>query len=239
MRLGLVVPLANEEVTVDEFLRRVLVQLSPGDAVFCVIDNASRDRTLELVEHHARDDERVMVVWAPENRCVVDAYFRGYRAAFEYGCDWILEIDGGLSHLPEQIPQFVAAMKRGHDFVVGSRFMTGGAFDGPLSRRLISYLGGRLANFLLGTRMNDMTSGYQCFTRPAMEMVLGAGVQSRGPFFQTEIKYMLRDTDYFEVPIRYSNPTGRVAAQSIAEALRILLRLSFRPRTRPDMSQSP
>ena len=50
MRLGVVVPLANEEATVGEFLGRVTRQLTAADAVFCVVDNASRDRTREAVE---------------------------------------------------------------------------------------------------------------------------------------------------------------------------------------------
>src|SRR4051812_15019646 len=81
MRLGVVVPLANEEATLDDFLGRVLAQLGHEDGVFCVVDNASRDRTRELVEANARRDPRVSLVWAPHNRCVVDAYFSGYHAA--------------------------------------------------------------------------------------------------------------------------------------------------------------
>src|SRR5690242_14480447 len=111
-RLGVVTPLANEEQTVEEFLRRVLAQLTADDRVFCVVDNASRDATRQRVEDVASKDSRVVLVWAPENRCVVDAYFRGYREALAAGCRWVLEMDGGLSHLPEQIPQFIAAMEQ-------------------------------------------------------------------------------------------------------------------------------
>src|SRR5262249_26903670 len=38
MRLGVTVPLANEETTIDEFLDRVLGQLTSADRVFCVLD---------------------------------------------------------------------------------------------------------------------------------------------------------------------------------------------------------
>src|SRR5262249_29847334 len=100
MRLGVVVPLANEESTIDDFTARVLAQLGRDDRLFCVVDNASRDSTRDRVERHGRRDGRVCLVWAPENRCVVDAYFRGYRAALDAGSRWVLEMDGGLSHLP-------------------------------------------------------------------------------------------------------------------------------------------
>ena len=104
IRLGVVIPLSNEEATVTELLKRVSLQLSDNDRVFCVVDHSSKDETRRLVEEYALKDLRVLLVWAPENQCVVDAYFAGYRAAIEAGAQWILEMDGGFSHLPEEIP---------------------------------------------------------------------------------------------------------------------------------------
>jgi dolichol-phosphate mannosyltransferase len=222
MRLGVVVPLANEEDTVDELLDRVLAQLTAADRVFCVVDNASRDRTRERVAARAAQDGRVALVWAPENRCVVDAYFRGYREALAAGCRWVLEMDGGLSHLPEEIPQFVRAMEQGHDYAGGCRFMPGGAYSGPLTRYLISKGGTVLTNWLLGTRMKDMTSGFECFSRRAMEKVVTHGVRSRAHFFQTEIKFLLRHDRWVEVPIHYRNPSKSVGGSSLREAFRHL-----------------
>jgi dolichol-phosphate mannosyltransferase len=222
MRLGVTVPLANEESTIEDFLARVLGQLSDEDAIFCVVDQASKDQTKQLVAKWARMDSRVVLVWAPENRCVVDAYFRGYRAALNAGCRWILEMDGGLSHQPEEMGQFIQALQKGFDYVGGCRFMTGGSYKGPRSRYLISLGGTLLANLLLGTRMKDMTSGFEGFSRRAMQQVVERGVRSRGHFFQTEIKYQLRNWKWTEVPIHYRNPSASVGRQSIQEAFRNL-----------------
>lgn len=225
LRLGVLVPLANEETTIDEFLRRVLNHLSAIDRVFCVLDRISVDGTLARVRAAAQTDARVCLVWAPENRCVVDAYFRGYRAAWESGCRWILEMDGGLSHAPEEIPRFIAAMERGVDYAAGSRFIPGGSYRGPWARYLLSKGGTLLTNLLLGTRMRDMTSGFECFSARAMEYVLRRGVRSRAHFFQTEIRWLLRDWPWVEVPINYRNPSKRVGQAAIGEALRNLWRL--------------
>jgi len=221
-RLGIVTPLANEEATVDQFLDRVLQQLGPCDLVFCVLDNASRDSTRERVTNRNACDSRVRLVWAPENRSVVDAYFRGYREAFAAGCQWILEMDGGLSHPPEQIPQFIQAMESGVDFAAGSRFSAGGSYSGRWSRYLLSKGGTVLTNLLLGTRMHDMTSGFECFSRKAMEHVLRRGVESRGHFFQTEIRYSLHDWAWKEVPFSYACPSKSVGQSQVVESFRIL-----------------
>ncbi len=224
-RLGIVTPLANEEATIDEFLDRVLRQLGPGDLVFCVLDNASRDSTRERIASRNARDSRVRLVWAPENRSVVDAYFRGYREAFAAGCQWILEMDGGLSHDPEFIPRFIQAMETGADFAAGSRFMPGGSYSGRWSRYLLSKGGTLLTNLLLGTRMHDMTSGFECFNRKAMEFVLRRGVESRGHFFQTEIRYSLRNWAWTEVPISYACPSKSVGQSQVMESFRILWKL--------------
>jgi len=232
-RLGVVIPLANEEKTVDELLERVLAQLTSADRVFCVVDNASADQTRAAVERASARDSRVTLVWAPENRSVVDAYFRGYREALAAHCQWVLEMDGGLSHLPEQIPQFIRAMEAGYQYAAGSRFMPGGRFRGKLSRRIVSKGGTLLSNLLLQTRMKDMCSGFECFTHEALRRVVAHGVASRAHFFQTEIRFLLRRCKWVEVPITYRGPAKPVPGSSIREALRVLWSLRAEAHARP------
>lgn len=280
MRLAVIIPLANEEKTVPELLARVAARLGPEDAIFCIVDNASRDNTRGAVERFAATSGQWPVasdpkpgndralpftlsaertecagkfthnhspfpspapraprpaprapspqlncVWAPENRCVVDAYFRGYREAYETGAEWILEMDGGLSHLPEEIPRFIAAMESGVDFAGGSRFIKGGQFNGRLSRRTVSFLGTWLANMFLDTKMFDMTSGFECFNRKAMQSVLEHGVRSQAHFFQTEIRYLMHRLNWVEVPITYSCPSKSVGKNSLLDAFKSLYAL--------------
>jgi dolichol-phosphate mannosyltransferase len=75
---------------------------------------------------------------------------------------------------------------------------------------------------MLHAKMTDMTSGFECFNRRAMEIVLQRGVASRANFFQTEIRYMMHGLRWAEVPIRYNNDQVRIGRSSIREAFRIL-----------------
>lgn len=225
IRLAVVIPLANEEQVVEELLVRVLGYLSPLDRIFCIVDLASKDNTRNKVELCATRDPRVIAIWAPENRCVVDAYFRGYTAALDSGAEWILEMDGGLSHQPEDIPRFTQHIGGGFDYVAGCRFMPGGSHTGSISRRLLSWGGSKLANIFLRTHMRDMTSGFEMFSRKAMQKVVTSGVRSRAHFFQTEIKYLLKDWRWVEVPIAYRATTPRVPAGSINESLKLLWKM--------------
>ena len=100
--------------------------------------------------------------------------------------------------------------------------MAGGSHTGSFWRRFVSWSGGVLGNALLGTRMRDMTSGFEMFSSKAMKLVTIHGVRSRAHFFQTEIKYLLRDWRWVEVPITYRSTSPRVPSGALVESLRLL-----------------
>lgn len=193
-----------------------------------IVDKVTRDDTRELLDEHAKNCANLRVIWAPENREVVDAYVRGYHEALALHPDWILEIDAGFSHQPSDIPLLFQKMGQGYDCVFGSRFCPGGSIENSSRQRYwISYGGTLLANLVLGTRLYDMTSGFQLFAAEALRMILNRGIRSRGPFFQTEMKTYCRHLAIAEVPIRYtaaSHPVGRRAIQDAISNLGYLFR---------------
>ena len=224
--------MANEAETATRFVDSVLTNCGAlGRRKFlAVVDQASKDDTCKVLEAYAATTPELTVVWAPENRGVVDAYVRRYREALQTDADWILEIDAGFSHQPSDIPSLLEKMRQDYDCVFGSRFCPGGAFvDRSFARYWISYGGTLVTNLVLGTKLTDMTSGFQLFTRGALETILGRGIRSRGPFFQTEMKAHCRDLKVVEVPIQYRSPTHAVGSAALGDAFLNLWRL-FRAR---------
>src|SRR5689334_10020157 len=182
VHLAVVCPMANEADTAVPFVEQVCKACEPVERVtfFAILDNATKDNTVELLRDYAKTEPRLQVVWAPENRCVVDGYVRGYREALASGADWILEIDAGFSHRPEDIPQFFPYMVQGFDCVFGSRFMPGGKItSSSLSRKAVSWGGTILTNALIGTRLTDMTSGFEMFRCDVLQRILDTGIHSR------------------------------------------------------------
>lgn len=220
--------MANESGSAVEFVGQVLDRCEGFRSVelFVVLDRVSKDNTLDLLRSYSRTDSRLKPVWAPDNRCVVDAYVRGYREALASGADWILEIDAGFSHRPADIPQFFDKMARGYDCVFATRFASGGSIEGSSAKRKVLSRGGTvLTNLVLRTKLSDMTSGFQLFRRDVLERILKKGIFSRGPFFQTEMKAYCFNLNVAEVPITYSMASHNVAMGSIRESLQQLKRL--------------
>jgi dolichol-phosphate mannosyltransferase len=234
IKLGIVCPMANEETSAARFVNAVLDQCLPRGfkaiTFFVILDRVSRDGTRELLNDLKTERPELEVVWSPENRSVVDAYVRGYREALDAGCDWVLEIDAGFSHQPSDIPQFFDKMLEGYDCVFGSRFCKGGSIsESSTKREVISRGGTFLTNLMLGTKLKDMTSGFEMFTHDALSEILKKGIRSRGPFFQTEIKAYCRNLRIVEVPIQYRAASHSINNQALKDSFSNLWRL-FRRR---------
>jgi dolichol-phosphate mannosyltransferase len=224
--------MANEKTTALQFVEKVLQEASCHSftevSLFTVFDRVCTDGTLEMLREHAVSEPRLKVVFAAESRCVVDAYMAGYDHALKAGCDWILEMDAGFSHDPESIGDFLQHIADPVDVIYGTRFTLGGRIqNSSFKRRLISKFGGITSNILLGTRLGDMTSGYILYSRHALQQVLERGILSKGPFFQTEMKYHARHLKYAEVPIIYSGASHHIGKRAMMDARSNLRRLAL------------
>lgn len=233
---AVVVPMANEEpdfVAYTEAMRKALDRSGNG-RVYMVVDRVSKDRTLELCHALSSTDPRFITLWEPENRNLVDAYLAGYRAAFKAGHACIIEMDAGLSHDPRALPMFLRVLNEGNECAFGSRFINGGSIaESNFKRWFLSKTGTVLSNVLLGTRMYDMTSGYQGFHRDVVARFMHHPFRSTAHFYQTELRYLLRDTRFAEIPIHYKAPSPRVSQGAIRNSIAVLLhyfkqRLCFR-----------
>lgn len=230
LRLAIACPIANEAETARSFVSELLQACAGLGAVslIAVFDRACHDRTPEILAEMSQADPRIHVVWEREGRCPADAYRRAYREALASGYEWVLEINAGYRHQPGDLLQFFPLMAGGQfDCIFGSRFLPGGSMKTQSrQRRLLSERGTTLANLLLGTRLTDMTSGYEMFRREVLAMVMARGIRSRFHFLQTEIKALCRRQRVCEVPIRYASPGQALGARVLSDAAWQLLRVS-------------
>lgn len=222
----IVMPVANEEDTMERILDEILELPYDNLHIYPVIDSYSRDRTEEIIRRKAVQNDRVKCIYYKESKGVISCYLEGFRQALKDGAQRILEMDGGGSHLPSEIPQFLEKLDEGYDCVWGSRFMEGGSMRRqPLYRRILSQGGTWLANLVLGTRLRDMTSGFEGFQRAVLEQMDLAAFLSTGHMYQTEMRFYCRKFRTVEVPIHYVGTASSLKGSSVTEALRLLFQL--------------
>lgn len=222
---AVIVPMANEEKEFQPFvdvLAHSLDRLKCGK-VFIVVDTVSKDKTLELCNDLSALDPRFITVWAPDNKNIVDAYLRGYKEAINAGAEIIIEMDAGLSHDPRALPMFLRVLNEGNECAFGSRFINGGSIhDSNWQRTFFSRLGTVLSNVLLGTKLYDMTSGFQGFHASVVKDFVDYPLLSKAHFYQTELRYLLRYKRFAEIPIHYRAPSPSVSRKAISNSLYVL-----------------
>ncbi len=227
---AVVIPMANEETDFYPFIKILtsVISANPSGTVYFVIDQVSTDKTLELCRELSSANPSFKTIWAPENKNVVDAYICGYREALQNNHDFIIEMDAGLSHDPEAIPLFLYALCQGVDCAFGSRFIEGGSIaDSNWRRYFLSKFGTLLSNLLLGTKLHDMTSGFQGFSADVVRQFVNYPLLSKAHFYQTELRYLLRKKTFCELPIHYKAPSPRVSKKAIVNSFDVLFHYFF------------
>lgn len=222
----IVMPVANEESTMGQILDEILGLPYENLYIYPVVDSYSKDRTEEIIREKEKISDKVKCIFYQESTGVISCYLEGFRQALADGAERILEMDGGGSHKPAEIPQFLEKMEEGYDCVWGSRFMEGGSMkEQPLYRRILSQGGTFLSNFVLGTRLKDMTSGFEGFQREVLESMNLDSFLSTGHMYQTEMRFYCRNLRTIEVPIHYVGTASSLKGSSVTEALKLLFQL--------------
>lgn len=221
----IVMPVANEEDTMASVIEEILALPYDNLYLYPVVDNFSKDKTEEIIRSYEKTG-RVKCIFFEKSTGVISCYLEGYKRALEDGADCVLEMDGGGSHMPKEIPQFVDNLEKGYDCVFGSRFVKGGDISNhPLYRRILSSGGTLLSNMVLGTKLKDMTSGFEGFQADVLKRMNLDKFLSTGHMYQTEMRFYCRKLNTIEVPIHYVGGSSSLKFKSVKEALKILFEL--------------
>ena len=211
-RVLIVTPTYDERDNLEPFLKGVFDALP--EAHVLVVDDASPDGTGELADAIAAIDERVHVHHRPGKLGLGSAYLDAFERALVEGYDVVFEMDTDLSHDPRYLPDFLQAIERGADVVIGSRNVPGGGVEGwGPGRHVLSKGGSLYSRLILGLNVHDLTSGFKAFRREVLEAIPLRRVRSEGYSFQIELTYRaaLAGFRIDEVPIVF---VDRRAGQS-------------------------
>ena len=160
MKILLIVPAYNEEENIVRVCRNIRENYPQYD--FVVINDGSKDRTLELCK-----ENRFPVISLPVNLGLAGAFQTGMKYAYKNDYDGAVQFDADGQHLPEYIDGMVNEMKKGKDIVIGSRFVNE---KKPFSLRMIgSHLIASTIRLTTGFKIKDPTSGMRIFNRETIK----------------------------------------------------------------------
>ena len=210
MKLSVLVPVYNEERTLEEVVRRVCAIQIAKEII--LVDDGSEDRSREILARLKDQSERandplnqIKVFLQPENQ--------GKGAAIKTAIshvtgDIVIIQDADLEYDPKDYPSLLEPIQDGSaDVVYGTRFAGGGAhrvlfFWHSLGNRMLTLL----SNMLTNLNLSDMEVGYKVFRA---EVLKGIELKSNRFGFEPEITVKLakKHCRFYEVPISYHGRT--------------------------------
>lgn len=196
MRVSIIMPVYNEEKTIEEITRRVLAL--PLDLELLIVDDASSDRTPQVLS--GLSDSRIRLLRHERNRGKGAAIRTAIPAATG---DVVVIQDADLEYDPAQIPELLDPIVSGRaDVVYGSRFLGGPhrvhLFWHYVANQLLTFL----SNLLNDLNLTDMETCYKCIRR---ELLQSIRLRSDRFAIEPEItaKLARRGARFYEMPIRY------------------------------------
>jgi dolichol-phosphate mannosyltransferase len=232
MKALVIVPTYNERENLPRLVPAILGQ---GESFHVlVVDDNSPDGTGAIADDLAAADSRVNVLHRDGKRGLGTAYVAGFKWALERGFDYVFEMDADFSHDPADLPRLLEGAMRG-DCAVGSRWVAGGGTENwSYLRTVISRGGSVYSKLILGVPVNDLTSGFKCFSAHVLRALDLDSIQSNGYGFQVEVNYRCHRKGFriVEVPINFvDRRVGKSKMNSgiVFEAARVVWKLKFSP----------
>ncbi|MFL6256511.1 MAG: polyprenol monophosphomannose synthase [Pyrinomonadaceae bacterium] len=204
-RTLIVVPTYNERENVARLVKE-LFEVAP-EADVCLLDDASPDGTADCAAELFGRDPRFSVLRRAGARGYGRSLVDGYRRALEGDYARLVQLDADFSHDPRRIPALIEASHTA-DVVIGSRYCVGGGVENwPMRRRALSRFANAYVARITGLSVRDTTSGFRCYTRRALHVLLEGRSAGEGYAFLVEATYRTRRAGLpvAEVPITFTD----------------------------------
>ena len=171
MKLSIIVPVFNEEATIDKIINKVKkVNLENIDSKeLIVIDDGSTDGTKQILEGYS-DNMDIKIHFQDHNMGKGAAVRKGIGMS---SGDLCIIQDADLEYNPEEYPRLLKPILEGQaDVVYGSRFSGGDAhrvlfFWHSLANKLLT----TLSNMLTDLNLTDMECCYKVFRKEIIDQI--------------------------------------------------------------------
>ncbi|HXP15886.1 MAG TPA: dolichyl-phosphate beta-glucosyltransferase [Terriglobales bacterium] len=207
---SIIIPAYNEGARVGVTLERVLAYVAERgwDAEILVVNDGSRDDTVEIIRGFAERNPRLRLIENPGNRG------KGYsvrNGMLHAQGEVLLFSDADLSSPIEEADKLFSALAGGTDIAIGSRWLRSDLQTQrqPLYRQLFGRVFNLLLCIILGLSFKDTQCGFKAFTRrAAMTIFPMQRIERWG--FDPELLFLAREfgLKVVEVPVAWAHSEG-------------------------------
>lgn len=225
---SIIIPAYNETARIGRALASVTecVRARKWDAEVLVVDDGSTDDTATIIAEWSQTHPEVRLIRNPQNRGKGYSVRNGMlRSAGEI----VMFTDADLSSPIEEAELLFAAIDKGADVAIGSRWLIGKRIvhKQPLYRRIFGRCFNALTRSIMRLPFADTQCGFKAFRREAAHIVFGLQRIERWGF-DPEILFIARKRGLriTEVPVTWGHDE-RSRISYLRDGLQMLLELVF------------
>jgi dolichol-phosphate mannosyltransferase len=184
----------NERLNLPELLDRIQVALGGVPHTICIVDDGSADGTVEYLEERMRQPglnihlmRRVKKAHGSQRGSALYESLLWGLAETVHGV--FVEIDGDLSHRPEELPDGIGRIVRGEcDVAIASKYLPGSQVTNrPWGRLMVSRVCSLAVGCVITPRVRDYSNGYRFYTRAAAQLVADHRIRYASPIYLSEV----------------------------------------------------
>jgi dolichol-phosphate mannosyltransferase len=187
------IPILNEIEIIEKLVTRVTATLKGYDYLLLIVDDGSTDGTLEYLTRAAESNNRIAILERHKTRSGCQrgaALLAGLKWGLNNGdFDIFVEMDGDLSHVPEELPAGIQEIASGRsDVTIVSKYVPGSQTTGrSFGRTLISIICNAAVRSAINWRIHDFSNGYRFYNRAAADLIPPYEIRYGSPIYLTEV----------------------------------------------------
>lgn len=230
----LIIPTYNEIDNIKKMLDTV--QALYPELHVLIIDDGSPDGTANIVKNFQKQNSNYHIIEREGKLGLGTAYITGFKWALNRDYQFVFEMDCDFSHDPKDLERLLTAAQE-NDLVIGSRYIDGiRIINWPFKRLLLSYGASIYTRIITGLEILDVTGGFKCFSRNALETLDLDSIISNGYSFQVELNFKLwsKGLRIKEVPIIFterrdgqSKMSGGIVKEAVFAVIALRIRKIF------------
>ena len=217
MKLSVVIPARNEEGSILAAVEGVVTSLGNAgiDHEVLVVDDASTDRTRDLVETAAAENPNVRYHRSQNP----PGFGMAVRAGLEeFTGDAVAIFMADSSDDPDDLCRYYAVLEEGWDCAFGSRFVPGGRiYDYPRLKLAINRLANLFIRAIFLHGYNDTTNAFKAYRREVIEDVNPLLSHHFNLTVELPLKAIVRGSSFRVIPISWTNRTSGTSKLAMRE----------------------
>lgn len=240
MKIVVILPTYNERGNIEKMIplleKEIFPKIKKFEMWLLVADDNSPDKTADVVRDFQKKWDNIELTTGSKEGLGA-AYIRAMKYAMDkMHADAVVEFDSDFQHDPNDIPKLVKAYENGADYVIGSRYVPGGAIPKKwrIHRKFMSFFGSLFARLvLLQFGIHDMTSGFKLTSTEYLKKVDLNNLYSKYYAYKIHILYdvLKKGAKVVEVPIIFyerEKGSSKLSRKDLLDSFFVVIRLRLR-----------